>query len=152
LQFSLYDAASNGNAIGRPVTNAATSVSNGLFVAVLDFGPAMFDGRDRWLEIGVRTNGSPDAFAPLSPRQAITPAPYAIFSSSSGSISNGLIQNPLFIGTTGSTPLELFAGNQRALRLEPNTNGAPNVIAATPVRAPSSGVASSATDNGRAGM
>src|SRR6266478_5972108 len=26
LQFSLYDAASNGNAIGGPVTNAATSV------------------------------------------------------------------------------------------------------------------------------
>jgi len=110
LQFSLYDAASNGNAIGGPVTNAATSVTNGLFVAVLDFGPAMFAGADRWLEIGVRTNGSSDPFATLSPRQSITPTPYAIFSSSSGSISNGLIQNPLFIGTTGGTPLELFAG------------------------------------------
>src|SRR5438445_12995046 len=67
LQFSLYDAASNGNAIGAGVTNAATAVSNGLFVAALDFGPAVLDGRDRWLEIGVRTNGSSDPFAPLTP-------------------------------------------------------------------------------------
>src|SRR5713101_3024753 len=73
LRFSLYDAASNGNAIGGLVTNAATSVTNGLFVAVLDFGPALFDGRDRWLEISVRTNGSLDAFGTLSPRQPITP-------------------------------------------------------------------------------
>jgi len=33
-----------------------------------------------------------------------------------------------FLGTTDNQPLELKVNNQRALRLEPNTNGAPNVI------------------------
>ena len=33
-----------------------------------------------------------------------------------------------FLGTTDYQPLELKVNNQRALRLEPNTNGAPNVI------------------------
>jgi hypothetical protein len=133
LEFVLYDTPGNGSAIGGSVTNAATTVSNGLFVAVLDFGPAIFDGHDRWLQISARTNGSADPFVSLTPRQHITAAPYAVFSATSGSITNGLIQNPLFIGTTGTAPLDLFAGNQRALRLEPNTNGAPNVIGGSAV-------------------
>jgi hypothetical protein len=37
-----------------------------------------------------------------------------------------------FLGTTDNQPLELRVNNQRALRLEPNTNGAPNVIGGSP--------------------
>jgi hypothetical protein len=37
-----------------------------------------------------------------------------------------------FLGTTDNQPLELKVNNQRALRLEPNTNGAPNVIGGAP--------------------
>ena len=33
-----------------------------------------------------------------------------------------------FVGTTDNQPLELKTNGTRALRLEPNTNGAPNVI------------------------
>lgn len=148
LRFALYDAVANGNPAGGMVTNAAATVSNGLFSAVLDFGPALFDGRDRWLEIGVRTNGSADPFTPLSPRQSITPAPYAIYSRAAGSISNGIIQNPVFIGTTGSTPLELLAGNQRALRLEPNSSGAPNLIGGSSVNQIDAGVIGSVIGGG----
>ena len=50
-------------------------VSNGLFTTTLDFGLAPVG--DCWLEIGVRTNGD-GAFATLSPRQHLTPAPRAI--------------------------------------------------------------------------
>jgi hypothetical protein len=128
LRFAIYDALTGGSAVSTVLTNPAIAVSNGLFIVTLDFGPGVFTGPERWLGIGVRTNGSPDDFMPLVPRQPITATPYAIFSSTSGSVSNGLIQNPLFLGTTGNTPLDLFAGSQRALRLEPNTNGAPNVI------------------------
>ena len=48
-----------------------------MFTVVLDFGTGIFSGADRFLEIGVRTNGN-GAFATLSPRQKLTPTPYAI--------------------------------------------------------------------------
>ncbi|HYG24859.1 MAG TPA: tail fiber domain-containing protein [Verrucomicrobiae bacterium] len=77
LRFTIHDLASGGGALGGAVTNSATSVNNGLFTVTLNFGAAPFNGADRWLEIGVRTNGG-GAFTTLSPRQAITATPYSI--------------------------------------------------------------------------
>jgi Chaperone of endosialidase len=79
LTFSLLDAGTNGNLIAGPLTNSAVVVSNSLFTTTLDFGTS-FPGAsvvDRWLQIGVRTNGT-GAFQPLTPRQEVTPTPYAI--------------------------------------------------------------------------
>jgi hypothetical protein len=76
LTFTLLNAGTNGNLINGPLTNSAVAVSNGLFTTTLDFG-ASFPGLDRWLQIGVRTNGN-GAFAMLNPLQHITPTPYAI--------------------------------------------------------------------------
>src|ERR1051325_3076866 len=175
LRFTIYDSLSN--AVSGPVTNTATTVSNGLLTVTLDFGADVFTGADRWLEIGVRTNGG-GVFTPLDPRQKITSTPYAITagnmtgvvsnSSLSGSYSNALtLNNPAnqftgtfigngsglsnvnaqtlgglssgafwklqgnnvapgqFLGSTNDQPLEIKVNGQRALRLEPNTNGAP---------------------------
>lgn len=119
LQFTIYDALSGGNIAGGPLIWTAAPVTNGLFTAGLEFGAGVFNGNARFLEVGVRTNGSASGFVALTPRQPITATPYAIFSSTAGSMNNGLIQNPAFFGTTGNTPLELFAGGKRALRLEP---------------------------------
>src|SRR5687768_15749895 len=58
LRFTIYDLNSGGSAMAGPLTNSATGVSNGLFTVTLDFGPAVFDGNPRWLEIAVRTNGA----------------------------------------------------------------------------------------------
>src|SRR5262249_13671663 len=77
LQFTIYDAPSSGNVQGGPLTNATTSVSNGLFTVTLDFGASPFSGADRWLEIGVRTSGSADPYQTLVPRQQLTATPYA---------------------------------------------------------------------------
>jgi len=55
--------------------HSATLLSNGLFTATLDFGPGIFTGPERWLEIAVRTNGSGN-FTTNSPRQKITATPY----------------------------------------------------------------------------
>ena len=41
-------------------------------------GPAAFDGYARWLGIAVRCPAGQGSFVPLGPRQAITPAPYAL--------------------------------------------------------------------------
>ena len=74
MVFYLYDAPANGTALGNEGIVSVT-VSNGLFTVPLDFG-SQFDGHSRWLEITVQKNGG--SFTTLSPRQPITPAPYAI--------------------------------------------------------------------------
>jgi hypothetical protein len=83
FRFMLF-AASDGGLIAGPVTNAAVLVSNGLFQVTLDFQSSLvalttggFTGEDRWLDIAVRPAGG-GVFTPLTPRQRITPAPYAV--------------------------------------------------------------------------
>lgn len=98
LRFSIYDSTNNpGIFIAGPLTNAATSVSNGLFAATLDFGAGVFDGAPRFLEIAVRTNGG-GVFIVLTPRQALTPTPYAIFANTAsnllGTVSSGQLSGP----------------------------------------------------------
>src|SRR5690242_12007987 len=78
LVFTVYASASGLNDAFANQTNSATSVSNGLFTVTLNLGdPNIFTGEDRWLEIAVRTNGTA-GYERLSPRQKITPTPYAI--------------------------------------------------------------------------
>jgi hypothetical protein len=54
-------------------------VSEGLFTVPLDFGAGVFTGDARWLEIGVRPGLSSGAYTLLSPRQALTATPYALY-------------------------------------------------------------------------
>jgi len=77
LRFALYGTASGGSAIVGATTNT-TGVTNGLFTATLDVSSTAFDGTDRWLEIGVRANGTTNDFVVLAPRQPITATPYAV--------------------------------------------------------------------------
>ena len=81
LTFSLFNTNSGGSATAGPVTNLATSVSNGLFTVTLNFGGNVLNGATYWLDIAVRTNGN-GVFTELSARQPITPAPYAVYSES----------------------------------------------------------------------
>src|SRR5580704_8791910 len=69
LRFAIFDSTNlPGALVAGPLTNFATGVSNGLFTVTLDFSAAPFTGAARWLEIGVRTNGS-GSFTTLTPRQ-----------------------------------------------------------------------------------
>jgi len=116
LRFTIYDAVTNGNALSLALTNSATAVSNGLFTVTLDFGPGIFTGPARWLDIGVRTNGSASAFTILSPRQPILPVPYAIFANTASNLSGTLPA----IQLTGTLPASAFAGYTNTVAL---TNG-----------------------------
>jgi hypothetical protein len=101
LQFSLFNVDSGGAPLAGPLTRAPVSVSNGLLLVVLDFPATHFDGGDRWLQIGVRPNGSPAPYTLLTPRQPITSAPYAITAASLSSVVTG---NPSFNGTVSFAP------------------------------------------------
>src|SRR6185295_4989442 len=88
LQFAVYDSATPAGSlrIGNTVTNTAVGVASGLFTVTLDFGTNVFTGTARWLDIGVRTNGIVATFTALSPRQPLTPTPYAIFAGNASSL------------------------------------------------------------------
>jgi hypothetical protein len=203
FQFTLWDAASNGGQIAATTpASVIVGVTNGLFDTSLDFGAAAFPGADRWLQIEARTTiGS---FTTLTPRQKVTPTPYAMragsvqtnglpggvygnavtFNNPANNINGTLTGNGAgltslnasqlasgtvpdarlaanvartnqvwllggnagatagthFLGTTDEEPLELKVNGQRGLRIEPNTNGAPNIIGGSPNNVVDTGV------------
>jgi hypothetical protein len=77
LGFALFDAATGGRQIGDDFLADNVSINDGIFTVALDFGPGAFDGQPRWLQIAV--NG-----VVLTPRQAITAAPFALYASAAG--------------------------------------------------------------------
>jgi hypothetical protein len=111
LRFTIYDSLTGGSQIGSPLTNSATGVSNGLFMAALDFGN-QFPGAARWLEITVRTNGN-GAFTLLNPRQPLTPTPYSITAGNlvSGGLASGSYSNAMIFGNSGNS----FSGSGTGL-------------------------------------
>lgn len=126
LRFRLLDAVSGGATIGALQCHNNVSVTNGLFTMDLDFG-AQFAGEMRFLEIEVRADAGQNCnnaagFTVLGPRQELTPAPNASFAGnaamlggqseafyrnasnlSSGTVSAGLLPNPLTISGDNAT-------------------------------------------------
>ena len=102
LQFTLFDAPTNGAVLGV-VTNIGTAVDGGLFTVGLDFGAGVFDGSDRWLEIGAVVGGG-GAFTILSPRQHVTATPYAIWAANAASsdVLAGQLDASQLVGTISS--------------------------------------------------
>lgn len=78
FQFILYNASSGGSQVGSVVAKDNVAVANGLFSVALNFG-GVFDGTGLWLDVAVRPGTSTGAYTILSPRQEITPAPYALY-------------------------------------------------------------------------
>jgi hypothetical protein len=81
FQFSLWDDASAGSQLGSAQSITSVSVSNGLFTVQLNgagqFGASAFNGQGRWVQVAVKCASDP-AYITLSPRQPLTPAPYAL--------------------------------------------------------------------------
>jgi hypothetical protein len=83
LQFTLYDAMTEGAVVGSAVNKADMNVTDGYITVELDFG-SVFDGNNRWLQIGIRPGAliDPSAYTVLTPRQKVTPTPYALHAKS----------------------------------------------------------------------
>ena len=106
LTFALFNTNSSGVAVAGPVTNNGVIVSNGLFTVLVDFGPGAFTGATNWLEITVETNGA-STFTTLTPRQQLTPAPYAIQALNANTASNllGTLPAAQLSGTVSNSQL-----------------------------------------------
>jgi type VI secretion system VgrG family protein len=103
--FITYDALAAGIQQGPTLTPLSIPVTNGVFTVTLDFGN-VFTGADRWLAIYVRTNGAA-SFTLLSPRQKLTPTPYAV---TAASVRPGGITEQM-LGPTAVTTDKIAAGS-----------------------------------------
>jgi hypothetical protein len=74
FQFALYNALTSTTPIASIISREDISVTNGTFAAELDFGN-VFNGDERYLEIGVRPGSSTGAYTTLAPRRALKPVP-----------------------------------------------------------------------------
>ncbi|WP_372795737.1 hypothetical protein [Pontiella sp.] len=126
LEFKVYDAGLGGSQVGATVGISGYTMTNGLFEVELDFGGSVFTGADRWLEIGVQTNGG-GGFTTLAPRTRFTSAPYAVRAIEAANVSGGINDadaNPANelntgIGLTGSTLGITDAGGTLNVDLSP---------------------------------
>ena len=108
FRFTLFDAPVGGVAVGAPVTVNGIAVAEGLFASALDFGPVAFAGQGRWVQVEVKPTGG-GAYTTLAPRQELTPAPYALFSSrtdpanltslNAGNLTSGTVPGARLAGT-----------------------------------------------------
>jgi hypothetical protein len=82
LQFKLFDAITGGNQVGATLDKPNLLLNNGVFSTQLDFGPSIFTGSDRFIEISLRptvpANITPNAFVILGARQQIMSVPYSV--------------------------------------------------------------------------
>lgn len=115
LQFALKDAASAGNTVSTPITVAPVAASNGVFTVTLDFTASAFTGAARWLEIGVRTNGSGSPYTTLTPRQPITSTPYAVRAISATTATTATTASSVVNGAIGPTQLAAGAATANLL-------------------------------------
>jgi len=120
LAFTLFTTNVTGSPLAGPVTNTAVTATNGLFTTLVDFGPGRFTSTSNWLEIAVRTN-SLDSFVPLTPRQQLTPVPYALFAGAASNLM-GLLPMAQLSGTlaAGQLPGGVLTNNAAGA----NLNGA----------------------------
>jgi hypothetical protein len=177
LRFDLYGSFTGGTPIGPQIDHGDVLVAGGLFTVILDFDTLPFFAHRRWLEIGVRPGASTGPYTILTPRQELTPVPFALAATKVGwtgiagtpagfadnvdndalgalACANGQVPkwggsgfacaadavgwsltgnagtNPAtsFLGTMDMVPLELRAGNERALRLEPAFGGTSTLV------------------------
>lgn len=80
FQFKLYDSNSGAIQLGNDVNQADIDVIDGSFTVELDFG-SVFNGNERWLEIGIRPGeqNDPSVYTVLNPLVEIKAAPYALY-------------------------------------------------------------------------
>lgn len=121
LKFALFEAVAEGSALAGPLTNSSVAVSNGLFVATIDFGLDVFTGGSRWLEISVRRAGGAE-FVTLAPRQPLSPVPYALHTLKAESLSAPL-SSALLPTNLARLDLDQTFGGQVSFRTNVSVQG-----------------------------
>ncbi len=126
--FDTYDSPSDGIRFSTTMKIEDVEVVDGYFTVELDFGSTVFYGDGVWLETSVRAGASSGSYTTLSPRQRITPAPYAIYANyAAGSDWNNLANIPGDIsdgdGMLAESDVESYIANDVSAGYLPYDNG-----------------------------
>jgi hypothetical protein len=128
FQFRLFSAPAGGTQVGPSLAGVVATVNEGLFTVTLDFGSGPFNDQPRYLEVGVRPNGSPNPYTILSPRQPVTAAPYTVRSGSSQSADTATIAaDSVRLGGLLSSAY-VGTNDPRLSDARPPTPGSPNYV------------------------
>lgn len=134
FRFELFDLDSGGVALTAPLQPDNVVVVNGVFSVELDFGASPFDGKQLWLEIGVREGASEGEFTGLLPRQILTATPYAVQAAtvSEGSITMASIAEGSVASTQiadfGVTTIDIANNAITQAKLASNSVGSEEII------------------------
>jgi len=104
--FTLFLTDTSGTPVAGPVTIEDIRATNGLFVATVDFGTGVLTGAVHWLEIGVRPGDSAGGYTMLTPRQRLSPTPYAIHSLNANTAGAATIANSVANGAVTTAALQ----------------------------------------------
>ncbi len=121
FRFGLWGSKDAGNQVGGALDANFLLVSNGVFTATLDFGPAAFTGGARWIELAVRNSGSSLPHTVLPPRQPVTATPYALYALTPAG-PPGLKGDPGVAGSTGPPGPSVTASNFLFIGADSNGN------------------------------
>lgn len=124
FEFYLFDAETGGTNLGI-VTKEEVQVTDGVFTVDLDYGAGAFDGNARWLEIYVRKDNDGQPGAVLTPRQALTAAPYALMAKD---VPNGAITSAKLAGGA-VTSAKIAAGAVGAASIATGAVGTSHIAA-----------------------
>jgi hypothetical protein len=117
IRFSLFDAPTDGTQINGIFQNQMLTVSNGIFTSnEMNFGFTALAGQERWLQIEVRFPTGAGSFTTLSPRQRISPTPYALYAIRAGQATSlTLPYAGSDFGSTAPFAVTAFVDNAAAL-------------------------------------
>ncbi len=87
---------------GGPGNQPPVDVDNGLFSVKPDFDSEAFNGDARFLQIAVRCPTGDGSFTTLTPRQELTPGPYAIFAPQGGGVGGNTLDQAYDQGGPGA--------------------------------------------------
>lgn len=77
VEVTLWDALTGGNQIGGVSSHPSVQFTGGLFTVSPNFGPSVFNGDARWIQIRILPVGMPGGTT-LTPRQPVSATPYAL--------------------------------------------------------------------------
>jgi len=123
FEFRLFDDPCTGIQQESTIDINDLDVIEGYFTVELDFGGSVFAGDARWLEIAVRPGDSTGSFDVLSPRQEMTPAPYAIYAENAGTDNDWMVSgNHIYSIPSGNVGIGATSPSSK-LHVEDNTIG-----------------------------
>jgi len=132
FQFRLFDASDEGSQIGNDVYLLEVDVIEGYFTVLLDFGSSVFNGDARWLQIGVRPSEleDPSEYTTLSPRQEVTPTPYALYAKTTGGDNDWMVSGDnMYAIPTGSVSIgTTLSGPKLRIQMPDGTSSGPSRV------------------------